>query len=89
MVTTSFIDRLHRAIDQIEQRRRQHRPLKIVKVRRGFDEEPRAARERHYAAHPEDRDADILIFKFLDDEVADEGCSQERCDRGSEDNGME
>ena len=24
--------------------------------------------DRHYAAHPEDRDANIVIFKFYDDE---------------------
>jgi hypothetical protein len=32
-----------------------------------------AALDRHYAAHPEDLGADIVIFKFCDDEeMADE-----------------
>ena len=51
----------------------QNRPLKIVKVRRGLEEDPDAARERHFAAHPEDRGANIVIFEFYDDEeTADE-----------------
>ena len=33
---------------------------------------PDAARDRHFAAHPEDRDANVVIFEFFDDEeVAD------------------
>jgi len=39
-----------------------------VKVRRGFKEDPDAAKARHFAAHPEERDANIVIFKFCDDE---------------------
>jgi len=32
------------------------------------------ARDLHYAAHPADRDADVVIFGFYDDgEMADEG----------------
>ena len=32
-----------------------------------------AARDRHFAAHPEDRGANVVIFKFCDDEeMADE-----------------
>ena len=35
--------------------------------------DPDAAEARHYAAHPKDRDANIVIFEFYDDEdVADE-----------------
>jgi hypothetical protein len=68
MVTTSFISRLSRAVDLIEQRSQQSRPLKVVKVRCGFDEDRDAARDRHFAAHPEDRDANIVLFKFCDDE---------------------
>ena len=68
MVTTSFISRLSRAVDLIEQRSQQSRPLKVVKVRCGVDEDRNAARDRHYAAHPEDRDANIVLFKFCDDE---------------------
>ena len=73
MVTASFINRLSHAVDLIEQRSQQNRPLKVVTVRRGFKEDPDAARDRHFAAHPEDRDANIVIFDFCDDEeVADE-----------------
>jgi len=44
-----------------------------VQVRCGISEDRNAARERHYAAHPEDRDADVVIFEFYDDEgMADE-----------------
>ena len=68
MVTASFISRLSRAVDLIEQRSQQNRPWKVVKVRRGFREDPDAAKARHFAAHPEDRDANIVIFKFCDDE---------------------
>jgi hypothetical protein len=74
MVKASFISRLSRAVDLIEQRSQQNRPLKVVKVRRGFKEDPDAAKARHFAAHPEDRDANIVIFKFCDDEeMVDEG----------------
>ena len=73
MVTASFISRLSRAVDQIEKRSQQNRPWKVVKVRRGFKEDPDAAQDRHFAAHPEDRDANIVIFEFYDDEeMADE-----------------
>ena len=68
MVTASFISRLSRAVDLIEQRSQQNRPWKVVKVRRGFREDPDAAKARHFAAHPEDRGANIVIFKFCDDE---------------------
>ena len=36
MVTASLISRLSRAVDQIEKRIQQNRPLKVVKVRRGY-----------------------------------------------------
>ena len=72
MVTASFISRLSRAVNLIEKRLEQSRPLKVVKVRRGFHEDRDAARDRHFAAHPDDRDANIVIFDFCDDEeVAD------------------
>lgn len=71
MVATSFINRLSEAVDRIEIRS-QARPWKVVKVPRGYHEDPDAARERYYAAHPEDRDANVVIFEFYDDEgVAD------------------
>ena len=66
MVTASFISRLSRAVDLIEQRSQQNRPLKVVKVRRGYKEDPDAALDRHFAAHPEDRDANIVIFDFYE-----------------------
>ena len=73
MVTASLISRLSRAVDLIEQRSQQNRPLKVVKVRCGYEEDTDAARDRHFAAHPEDRDANIVIFEFYDDEeMADE-----------------
>jgi hypothetical protein len=66
MVTASFINRLSEAVDRIETRT-QPRPWKVVTVPRGYHEDQDAARERHYAVHPEDRDADVLIWHFLDD----------------------
>ena len=33
-----------------------------------FKEDPDAALDRHFAAHPEDRGANIVIFEFYDDE---------------------
>jgi hypothetical protein len=73
MVNASLISRLSHAVDQIEQRSQQSRPLKIVKVRRGFEEDGNTAQERHFAAHPEDRDANVVLFNFCDDEeLADE-----------------
>jgi len=72
MVTTSLIHRLSQTIDRIENRS-QPRAYKVVKVRRGYKEDPDAARERHYATHPEDRGADVLIWEFhSDDEMAGE-----------------
>ena len=68
MVNASLITRLSHAVDLIEKRSQQNRPWKIVTVRRGLKEDPDAAQERHFAAHPEDRDANIVIFKFCDDE---------------------
>jgi hypothetical protein len=69
MVSVSFLNKLSRAVDEIESRS-QARPWKVVTVPRGYDEDPDAARNRHYAAHPEDRDADVVIWHFLDDEEA-------------------
>ena len=72
MVNASLISRLSHAVDLIEQRTKQNRPLKIVEVRRGFREDGDVAQARHFAAHPEDQDADIVLFKFCyDEELAD------------------
>ena len=65
MVTTSFISRLSRAVDLIEQRSQQNRPWKVVTVRRGLKEDPDAALDRHFAAHPEDRGANVVIWNFF------------------------
>jgi hypothetical protein len=65
MVTASFVSRLSRAVDLIEKRLTQDRPLKVVTVRRGREEDPDAALDRHFAAHPEDQDANVVIFHFL------------------------
>jgi hypothetical protein len=46
----------------------QNRPWKVVTVRRHREEDPDAALDRHFAAHPEDRGADVVIFHFFDDE---------------------
>ena len=74
MVTASFISRLSHAVDLIEQRSQQNRPWKVVTVRRGLKENPDVARDRHFAAHPEDRGANVVIFEFYEDEGrADEG----------------
>jgi hypothetical protein len=61
MVNASLISRLSHAVDVIERQRQQN--WKVVKVRRGFEEDSDSARERHFAAHPEDRDANIVIFR--------------------------
>ena len=66
MVTASYINRLSRAIDEIE-KRSQPRPWKVVTVRRAYDEDPDAALELHFAVHPEDRDANIVIWHFHHD----------------------
>ena len=73
MVNASLISRLSHAVDLIEKRSQQNRPWKIVKVRRGLKEDPVAARDRHFAAHPEDRGANIVIFEFYDDEKTVDG----------------
>ena len=70
----SLINRLSHTVDLIEQRIQHNRPWKVVKVRRGYHEDPDAAQARHFAAHPEDRGANIVIFEFYDDKkMADKG----------------
>jgi hypothetical protein len=65
MVTTSFISRLSQAVDRIENEI-QPRPWKVVQIYCGYDEDMDVARARHYAAHPEDRGADVVIRLFND-----------------------
>jgi hypothetical protein len=67
MVTGSLISRLSQTVDRIESRS-QPPQWKVVTVHRGYHEDPDAARDRHYTAHPEDRGADVVIWHFLDDE---------------------
>jgi hypothetical protein len=87
MVNASLISRLSHAVDLIERRRQQNRPWKVATVRRGLKEDPDAALDRHFAAHPEDQDANIVIFEFFDDEgTADESqdcASSAGCYRGA------
>ena len=66
MVNASLISRLSHAIDLIERRSQRNRPWKVVEVRLGIEEDPDAALDRHFAAHPEDRGADVVIWKFFD-----------------------
>ena len=77
MVNASLINRLSHAVDLIEERIQQNRPWKVVTVRRGFHEDGNAARARHFAAHPEDRDANIVIFEFYKEFYKDEGRADE------------
>jgi hypothetical protein len=65
MVTGSFINRLSQAVDRIESQS-QPRPWKVVQIYCGYGEDMEVARARHYAAHPEDRDADVVIRLFND-----------------------
>ena len=65
MVNASLISRLSHAVDEIEKRSQQNRPWKTVTVRRGLKEDPDAALDRHFAAHPEDQDANVVIFNFF------------------------
>ena len=67
MVNASLISRLSHAVDVIEQRSQQKRPWKTVMVRRGWKEDPDAALDRHFAAHPEDQDANVVIYNFFDE----------------------
>ena len=65
MVNASLISRLSQAVDQIENRLKQNRPWKVVTVRRGYGEDGNAACDRHFALHPEDRDANVVIYNFF------------------------
>jgi len=65
MVNASLISRLSHAVDLIEKRSQQNRPWKVVEIRRGLEEDPDAALDRHFAVHPEDRGANVVIWKFF------------------------
>ena len=75
MVNASLISRLSHAVDLIEQRSQHNRPLKVVTVRRGYHEDGNVAQARHFAAHPEDRGANIVIFEFYDAADESQDCS--------------
>ena len=62
MVNASLISRLSHAVDAIENRSQQNRPRKLVTIRCCLDEDMDAARDRHFAAHPEDRGATLVVF---------------------------
>ena len=65
MVNASLISRLSHAVDEIEKRSQQNRPWKVVTVRRDLHEDGNAACDRHFAAHPEDRGANVVIYSFF------------------------
>jgi hypothetical protein len=51
-----------------------------VTIRRAYHEHQDVALERHFAAHPEDEDANVVIFHFFDDGMPGE--SQDRSTPG-------
>ena len=61
---------LERRLSKLEASISPSRPQKVVTIRCCRDEDTDAARDRHFAAHPEDRDATIVVFirKMLGDE---------------------
>ena len=56
---------LERRLSKLEASILPSSPWKVVTVRRGREEDPDAALDRHFAAHPEDQDANVVIFHFL------------------------
>jgi hypothetical protein len=57
---------LERRLSKLEASILPNRPWKVVEVRRDPEEDTDMALERHFAAHPEDRDANVVIWKFFD-----------------------
>ena len=53
---------LERRLSKLEASISPSRPQKVVTIRCCRDEDRDAAQDRHFAAHPEDRDATIVIF---------------------------
>ena len=84
MVTASLISRLSSTVDLLEQRSRQNRPLKVVKVPCGLHEYRDVALARHYRVHPDARGANITVFEFYDDRemAADSQDRSRRTDSG-------
>ena len=61
MVTPSFINRLSHAVDLIENRSQQDRPLKVVQVRRGYHEDADVAQPAAPDAEAQVADHQIKI----------------------------
>ena len=53
---------LERRLSKLEASISPRRPQKLVTIRCYLDEDSDAARDRHFAAHSEDRDATIVVF---------------------------
>ena len=53
---------LERQLSKLEASISPSRPQKFVTIRCFRDEDTDAAQDRHFAAHPEDRDATIVVF---------------------------
>ena len=53
---------LERRLSKLEASISPSRPQKLVTIRCCRDEDSDAARARHFAAHPEDRDANVVVF---------------------------
>ena len=77
MVNASLINRLSQAADEIEKRLKQNRPWRIVKVRRGYDEDGNVALDRHFSAHPEDQGTNVVLFEFYEDDDGPARASRE------------
>ena len=61
---------LERRLSKLEASISPSRPQKLVTIRCCRDEDSDAARDRHFAAHPEDRGATLVVFirKMLGDD---------------------
>ena len=53
---------LERRLSKLEASILPNRPQKVVTIRCYRDEDRDAGQDRHFAAHPEDRDATIVVF---------------------------
>jgi hypothetical protein len=55
---------LEKQLSKLEASISPSRPWKVVTIQccRDDDEDRNAARARHFAAHPEDRDANVVVF---------------------------
>ena len=53
---------LERRLSKLEASISPSRPQKVVTIRCYRDEDRDAAQDRHFAAHPEDRDANLVVL---------------------------